>query len=191
MRIILFSGMPCAGKSTAINLLKEEFPTINVISMGDLVRKEMYEKGLKINMREYGRKIREKDKSYVAKLCIKELKEYINENEDTKDTIFVVDGVRNYEEVEEFRKFCECFLISIHSSPKTRFKRYLLRKRADDVLNFEGFLKRDLEELSWGLGNVIALSDMIIINEDDEANNNSIEKFKENLIKSIKKIIKF
>lgn len=177
MYLLLFSGMPCAGKSTAINFLKEKFPTIDVISMGDIVRKEIHKKNLKVDLREYSRKIREKDKSCVAKLCIKELENLNEKNKNIKNTkIFIIDGIRNYEEVEEFKKYHQCLLISIHASPKKRFERYLSRKRADDILNFDGFLKRDIEELSWGLGNVIALSDIIITNEDD-----NIEKFKENL----------
>ncbi|MFN3527724.1 MAG: nucleoside monophosphate kinase [Candidatus Altarchaeaceae archaeon] len=183
MLLLLFSGMPCAGKSTAINILKEKFK-VEVINMGDLVRKEIKEKNLNIDLRSYSREIRKKDKSYVAKLCIKELMKNEKTRENLKNFV-IIDGVRNYEEVEEFKKFYECILISIHASPKKRFERYLSRKRQDDILDFDGFLKRDIEELSWGLGNVIALSDLIIMNEDDD-----IEKFKENLIKDIEKFFK-
>ena len=52
-------------------------------------------------------------------------------------------------------------------------------------MTYDGFIKRDIAELSWGLGNVIALSDLIISNEDDDA-----EKFKENLIAEISRIEK-
>lgn len=176
MNLVLFSGMPCSGKTTAINFLKEKFP---VISMGDEVRKEMKEKNIREDIRCYSKKIREKDKSYVAKLCLKQLN-FI----DKKSKICIIDGIRNYEEVEEFKKYYNSFLISIHASPKARFERYIARKRKDDILDFDGFLKRDISELSLGIGNVIALSDFIIINED-----NDIEKFKKEVDKILNKIL--
>ena len=39
--------------------------------------------------------------------------------------------------------------------------------REDDSKDYSGFLKRDQMELDFGIGNVIALSDKIIINESD------------------------
>ncbi|MDH5783256.1 MAG: dephospho-CoA kinase, partial [Candidatus Bathyarchaeota archaeon] len=38
-------------------------------------------------------------------------------------------------------------------------------KRSDDPKGWEAFLKRDLRELSVGLGNAIAIADYLIVNE--------------------------
>ena len=51
------------------------------------------------------------------------------------------------------------------ASPKTRFDRMKRRAREGDMDNWEGFVFRDRKELSWGLGDVIALADHVIINE--------------------------
>ena len=39
--------------------------------------------------------------------------------------------------------------------------------REDDSQDFNVFLKRDMTELEFGMGTVIALSDKILINESD------------------------
>ncbi len=167
--------MPCAGKTTAIKILSGKFP---VVSMGDAIRRDIKEKNIDKDMREYSTEIRKKDKSYVAKICIPEIEKIQKKN-------CIVDGVRNYEEVEEFRKFYDVVLLAIHASPKKRYERFTNRKRPDDNLTYDGFINRDISELSWGLGNVIALSDLIISNEEDDVN-----KFKENLTAKISRIEK-
>ncbi|OQX22404.1 MAG: hypothetical protein BWK75_00795 [Candidatus Altiarchaeales archaeon A3] len=172
MKILCITGMPCAGKTTAINFLRSKF---SVVSMGDAIRKEMKEKNISEDMREYSTDIRKKDKCYVAKICIPELKKIQNAE------ICIVDGIRNYEEIEEFGKFYDVTLIAIHASPKKRYERFVKRMRTDDNLTYEGFIRRDINELSWGLGNVIALSDLIIQNEDDD-----VDKFREQLITKLK-----
>ncbi|MDI6730810.1 MAG: AAA family ATPase [Candidatus Altarchaeum sp.] len=171
MKLFCITGMPCAGKTTAIKILRGKFP---VVSMGEVIRRYIKEKNIDKDIREYSTEIRKRDKSYVAKICMPELMEMAKISK-----ICIVEGVRNYEEVEEFRKFYDVVLIAIHASPKKRYERFRNRKRPDDNLTYDGFINRDISELSWGLGNVIALSDLIISNEEDNA-----EKFKENLITS-------
>jgi len=173
MKLLCITGMPCAGKTTAIKILMDKFP---VISMGDAIREEMKEKGINKDMREYSTDVRKIDNSYVAKLCLPALKKV-----ERFSNVCVVDGVRNYEEVEEFRKFYDTVLIAIHASPKKRYERFMARKRKDDNLTYEGFINRDIVELKWGLGEVIALSDVIIVNEEDD-----IEKLRRNLEQAIK-----
>ena len=79
--------------------------------------------------------------------------------------LFIVDGVRSLEEVEEFRKHYDTIVVAVHASPKTRFKRLLRRGRSDDPKTWEEFLERDLRELGWGLGSVIATADYMLVNE--------------------------
>src|SRR3989442_14465989 len=53
----------------------------------------------------------------------------------------------------------------VHASPKTRHERMLRRKRMDDAVTFEAVHARDLRELNWGLGGVIATADIMLVNE--------------------------
>lgn len=169
MKLLCITGMPCAGKTTTIKILSSKFP---VVSMGDIIRKKMDEKNIHKDMREYSADLRKEDKGCVAKLCIPEIEKFAKISD-----ICIIDGVRNYEEIVEFKKFYDVILLAVHASPKKRYERFIKRKRPDDNLTYEGFIARDIAELNWGLGSVIALSDLIIQNEGDD-----IEKFKENLI---------
>jgi len=56
-------------------------------------------------------------------------------------------------------------LIAIHSSPKMRFLRLQRRARYDAPRNLESFTVRDMRELSWGLGSLIAMADVMMVNE--------------------------
>jgi len=69
-------------------------------------------------------------------------------------------------------------VLSVNSSPDTRFRRLLNRKRADDSLDKSEFESRDKRELKFGIGEVIARADYMVPNEG------SIKRFK-NTIRSI------
>ncbi|RLG89653.1 MAG: dephospho-CoA kinase, partial [Thermoprotei archaeon] len=84
---------------------------------------------------------------------------------DPREKVVVVDGVRSLDEVEVFRRSGETIIIAVHASPKTRYERLIKRGRPGDPSNWEDFVKRDMLELSFGLGNVIALADYMIVNE--------------------------
>jgi dephospho-CoA kinase len=79
----------------------------------------------------------------------------------------LVDGLRGRAELDVFRKaFGEgLVVVAVHASPKTRYERMMRRRRADDAMTVEAFRARDLRELSWGLGDVIATADLVLVNE--------------------------
>ncbi len=161
--------MPLAGKTLAASFAKEL--GLPVISMGDKIRE--IEEGdaskLIFEIREkYGR-------DYIARICGEELKKL------NKDA--VIEGIRNIEEIEYLKKIGEVYLIAIHASPATRFKRALDRKRKDDPKNYEEFKERDERELKLGLGSTIALSDYMIVNEESK------EELRKNFIEVLKKIL--
>jgi len=56
--------------------------------------------------------------------------------------------------------------MAICSSPETRFQRLYRRRRSDDAEGWDVFNKRDMRELGVGLGNVIAMSEYIVVNEE-------------------------
>ena len=170
--------MPGAGKSVVVNAAKEL--SYDVIVMGDEVREEARKRGLKPTPENLGKimlKLRRTEgETVIAKRCIPKIKASVKER-------IIIDGVRSLKEVEEFKKnFPRFSLIAVFASPKTRFKRLYNRGRSDDPKNWEIFRERDLRELSVGLGNVIALADHIIVNEEE------IDKAKRSAKEILKKV---
>ena len=100
------------------------------------------------------------------------------------DEKIVIDGVRNIEEIETFEKKLgtDFLLIAIQVNDYLRYKRAMNRGREDDSLDLELIKKRDKRELSWGLGNVIASSEIVVTNEGSQ------EEFKQKIIEILNKI---
>jgi dephospho-CoA kinase len=91
----------------------------------------------------------------------------------------MIEGIRSPYEIEIFKKnFTEFKVIAIHSTPNTRFKRLKRRMRPDDSREESDFLIRDQIELNFGIGNVIATADYMVVNEGP------LKKIK-NIIRSI------
>src|SRR5436853_5546244 len=80
---------------------------------------------------------------------------------------FLVVGVGWRSELEVFRLAFgdDLSVVAVHASPRTRYERMLRRRRTDDAGSIEAFRARDLRELSWGLGDVIATADVMLVNE--------------------------
>ncbi|BCU70244.1 AAA family ATPase [Stygiolobus caldivivus] len=149
--------MPGSGKGELANLFREK--GIKVITMSDVLR-ERYSKEAKQGERlmDFAFRMRNSHgKGVVAKMCLEKL--------DGSEKVVVFDGVRNWEEIEEFKKAGEVVIINVHSSPKVRYERILRRGRRDDSLTMEGLRKRDFEELQMGIGTVIALADYVLVND--------------------------
>jgi len=166
--LLLITGMPGAGKSTALAVVAEYgFP---ILLMGDVIREEVEILGFKPTPENVGRvavEIRRREGvRAVARRCIQKIRIYFEENR-----LVAVDGVRSLEEVETFREeFPNVFLVAIHSSPQTRFQRFLERNRSDDPKDWETFRVKDVRELRFGLGNVIAMTEYMIVNESSVEN---------------------
>ena len=65
----------------------------------------------------------------------------------------------------EAPEFPEFRIVAVHSAPHTRYDRIMARKRVDDALSYDAFLEREKRELSWGIARVIALADIMLVNE--------------------------
>ena len=159
--VVGVAGMPGAGKATVKEIVQKI--GYSVVVMGNEIREETRRRKLKPTPENIGMvmlKLREEEGPYVvAKRCIPKI-------EKAKGRVVIVDGIRSPHEVEGFKKHFPNFtLIAIHASPETRFKRLFQRKRSDDPKGWETFIKRDLRELSVGLGNAIATADYMIVNE--------------------------
>ena len=159
--IIATAGMPGSGKGAFQRILKRiGYP---VVVMGDEIRKEAKRKNLDPTPENLGKimiRLRESEGSAaIAKRCIPKLKK-------KTEKIIGIDGIRSLFEVKEFKKHFPHFItIAIHASPKTRYERLSQRKRSDDPKNWKTFVSRDQRELSVGMGDVIATSDYMIVNE--------------------------
>jgi len=158
---ILVAGMPGSGKTLFTEAAREL--GIPVVSMGDIVRLEAIKRGLRTDaetMSYLARKLREeKGPDAVAELVLEHA---------PQAPVIAIEGVRSREEVAFFKKsFEKVIVVAIHSSPRTRFARLTARRREDDPKNWDEFVKRDERELSMGLGEVIALADYMLVNEEE------------------------
>lgn len=159
MRVIGVTGLPGSGKSIVARIAKSM--GISIIRMGDIIRDEASKRDADIGKTAV--KLREEYGKYVvAERCVEIIKG-LNENNHKN---YIIEGIRSPAEVKIFRKNFKYFkVIAIHSSPKTRFLRLKKRKRSDDSPNFHEFNKRDNRELNFGIGDVIATANYMIVNE--------------------------
>jgi len=153
--------MPGSGKSVVVEGIAEEF-RYPVLSMGDVVREEAKHRGIKgdlKSMMEFAKRLREEmGPTAVAELTSQRIQSINSE-------VIIIDGVRSLDEVTRFSKEGLVIIVAVHASPRTRFERLVRRGRPDDPSNWEDFRERDLKELSFGIGGVIALADVMIVNE--------------------------
>jgi dephospho-CoA kinase len=161
--VVMVAGLPGSGKTAVSDYLARN--GFFKIVMGDVVRRRVLEKGVSISkdtmMMEAKMIRRELGPAGVAILLV----DYIRRN-NIKPPL-VIDGLRSIHEVEVIVKNvpgCHV-LVYVHSSPSTRFKRLLARRREGDPSSWDDFLSRDKEEIMFGLPLLAAISNYILINE--------------------------
>ena len=163
MRAIAFTGMPGAGKTVAVDVAREL--GIPVVRMGDAVWDEVRNRGLPLVHEHVGRVATEMREKYGRGIWAERTSDKVL---DLAVPTVVIDGVRTEEEVDVFRARLghDFTLVAIHASPATRLRRILERQREDDARNAQEFHARDERELGWGIGRVIALADVMLVNEE-------------------------
>ena len=173
LKIIIITGMPGAGKSEVANAFQSAgYP---LIIMGDVIREETRSRGMEANP-ENTKKVmldlREKHgPGAVATRCLDGL---CKQDSD----IVVIEGCRSIAEVDVFDDYAEeVMIVCVHAAPKIRFSRLQERNREDAPATWEIFRERDIREISVGLGGIVALSDIMLINEGtlDNIQNSSKE----------------
>lgn len=177
MQVMGISGLPGSGKSLVSDIATEKGAII--VSMGDIIREEAKKRGE--STKETAKNLRAEHGEYiVSELTIKKIKSLQDEGIENP---IIVEGIRSHHEVEMFKENFDNFIIlSIFANPQLRFERLQKRMREDDSKDYSEFKKRDQMELDFGIGNVISLSDKIIINESDmESYAQEINKFLEEI----------
>ncbi|MCE7698373.1 MAG: AAA family ATPase [Methanobacterium paludis] len=185
MKVIGVTGLPGSGKSVVSRVAKNF--KIPVVRMGDVIRNEAKKRNLTSG--EVAVKLREEYGEFVvAERCVsivkrmnKNSKNKKNKGSNSNPRIYMIEGIRSPYEIEIFKKnFRDFKVIAVHSTPKTRFKRVQKRNRADDSVKVSEFQRRDKRELKFGIGDVIATSDYMVVNEGP------VKKFK-SVVRSILK----
>jgi dephospho-CoA kinase len=165
MTILVISGMPGAGKEEFVGVALGQ--GYAVVRMGDVVRAEAELTGVALNDKGVGGFANEERQKHGYDIWAKRAVLHV-ENDRT-----IIDGCRGVMELNVFQKSLRNVRsITIHSSPGTRFPRLMTRKRYDAPQNWEEFRARDDRELGWGLGSLIAMTDVMLVNEG------TLEEFK-------------
>ena len=158
--IVVVAGMPGSGKSLVSRAAREI--GLPVYVMGDVVREEAARRGLEptpANLNRVARSLREE---YGPTIVAERTAQKFRGDEEA----VLVDGVRSLDEIKVFRRYGDVVVVAVHASPRTRFERIRRRNRPGDPKTWEEFVARDMTELGFGIGNVIALADYMIVNED-------------------------
>lgn len=164
MRVVAFTGMPGSGKSEAVAVAQARGTP--VVVMGDLVREEVARRGAGSEDASVGRvatQVRQADgmDAWAARTVERIQAEHADEE------LVVVDGVRNWEEVERFRRELgdDFHLVAITSGPEERLDRLTRRGRQDDPADDAEARVRDEREMGWGIARAIAMADSTLTNE--------------------------
>jgi len=160
--VVGLAGMPGSGKSLVVETARELGYAIVV--MGDVIREETMKRGWELAPQNVGKimlQLRtEGGNTIVASKCISKI-------EKQPCSKVLIDGLRSLHEVDAFKDhFTKFTVMAVHASPETRFIRLFSRRRSDDPDGWEVFHERDMRELSVGLGNVIALAEHLIVNDN-------------------------
>jgi dephospho-CoA kinase len=130
--------------------------------MGDMVREMVRAKGFELNRANLASVANSERKRLGSDIWAKRTVRVIS-----RSPIVVIDGARSLAEVECFRKELgtSLLVLAVHSSPWTRWQRISRRRREDDPRTFDELRERDAQELRWGLGDIIATADIMLLNE--------------------------
>jgi len=170
MKVIGVTGMPGSGKGVVAGVARSL--GFQVVRMGDVIREEAQRRNADVGKtavklrKEYGEfVVAEKSVEKIKQMKLSKKSSY-SENSINNSGLYMIEGIRSPYEVEIFRKnFKDFKVIAVHSTPQTRFKRLKKRMRFDDSVLEYDFEKRDKRELKFGIGDVIATSNYMVVNE--------------------------
>ena len=159
------TGLPGSGKSEIGKVASEYgFP---LVRMGDMVWDHVREHGMELDPAIVGKVAHERREKDGPDIWARVTADHIRKSiPDPTPEFAFIDGVRSIHEVERFRtEFLDFRIVAVHSSPHTRYERIMARKRVDDAQSYDAFMDREKRELSWGIAQVVALADVMLVNE--------------------------
>ncbi len=155
-KIVVFVGMPGAGKSTAADRLASRLG-VTRLSTGDAIRNTIKERGLEYNeindravAEEFARKPGE-----IARRTVKTVKADPNE-------VSIVEGFRTMADAQTFKKaFPQAVIVAVEVGTERRYERMLARGRKGED-NRPYLRDRDRSETRRGVRDVMRGADMRI-----------------------------
>ncbi len=158
MKLIIVAGMPGTGKEEFLTAARKM--DISFLRMGDIVREYYATRDSDCESMNVGQFAGSEREKYGTGIWAERALERMSGD------IFLVDGCRSMDEVRAYRELTpDVNVVSIHSSPEVRFERLVKRGRDDAPKNREEFESRDSREISWGLAETIAMSDIMLVND--------------------------
>lgn len=166
MKVLVLTGMPGSGKSTAVELAKAK--GLPVFRMGDAVWAEVRSRGLELENAVVGRIANEMRQKHGPGIWAERTLECIRKAKPSK--LIIIDGCRSTFELDVFHKEfgADLYIVAIIATQKTRFKRLKARARADDIKTLADLRARDERERKWGLDVVIKAAQIKFRNEGSE-----------------------
>ncbi len=174
--VVCVTGMPGAGKSVFAEVSKDL--GFEIFRMGDDVRMEAERRRIPPSDENLGAIMMQLRQSggpvAIAVLCKRRIEK------EASSELVLIDGIRNINEFHYYKKLGKAVLVSIHTSPQSRFEFLKARARSDSPSIFASFEARDRRELAVGIGEAIALADQVIINSGtlDELKDKAYEVLK-------------
>ena len=160
IKVVIFTGLPGSGKSEAVRVARGL--GLQVLRMGDAVWDEVRRRGLPLEAAEVGRIANDMRASHGPDVWARRTLEAV----DPDAEVVVIDGVRSRAELEVFKSALgeDLAVVRIDCPDDVRMARVVARGRDDDTMTEEAFRARDEREMSWGLGDVLAIADEVIEN---------------------------
>ena len=170
--LVLITGLPGAGKSTVAKIFKKK--GFEMIEMGNIAR--ALAKKQKKSVDEFAKFARKKyGKNFFATKVVELIKK-----RKKKKRKFVISGLRNLEELQEFKKLDKnAKLIAVTAPKELRMKRLLERKRKTQ----KDIEARDKKEIALGIGKLIKNADFVIANTSTKK---ELEKDVEEILKALR-----
>lgn len=162
MKVLILTGMPGSGKSTAVEHARQY--GIPIYRMGDAVWAEVRARGLELENKAVGKVANEMRETHGPGIWAERTVEQVRKAKAAP--LIIIDGCRSKDEVRVFKKeFGEdLFIVAIVAPQRTRFKRLKARARKDDIKTMDDLKARDRREVRWGLDKVMETAELKIKN---------------------------
>ncbi len=168
-KVVAVCGMPGSGKGEFAAILAEHH--IPILSMGDMVRREVQIRGLEESPSIFGEVAHDMRMKFGKNVLAVRLVEAINELLNSHNVV-LIEGMRGTDEFDVFHnEWGEDFIsVAIDTHEDIRFARIQKRGRSEDGSK-EEFEQRNQREIGWGL-------DILLKNADETiGNDGTLEEF--------------